>query len=166
MGRVHVLAWQAAYRGIMPDEFLDSMSPDRVASSWRNAMAADPQPPGDRRLVAVWHGEVVGIALVSAERTDPDGEVGELVLINVEPRAWGQGVGMELLSGCCEALAELGYAEAVLWVARENARARRFYEREGWRPDGAKRVEVIAGATVVDARYRRCDLPRAASQSR
>ena len=38
-----------------------------------------------------------------------------------------------------------------LWVLRDNARARRFYEGHGWRADGTERV---AGG-VVEVRYRR-----------
>ncbi len=54
---------------------------------------------------------------------------------------------------CVESLRELGYAEAILWVATENRRARRFYEREGWHFDGASKVEVMEGVEVSEVRY-------------
>jgi len=38
------------------------------------------------------------------------------------------------------ALREAGVETARLWVLEENARARRFYEKRGWRPDGSTRV--------------------------
>lgn len=36
-------------------------------------------------------------------------------------------------------LATDGYPSAVLWVVSENARARAFYEAEGWIADGTER---------------------------
>jgi hypothetical protein len=42
---IHVEAWRAAYRGIVPDEYLDSLSIDGRESTWRqNLLAAEPQP--------------------------------------------------------------------------------------------------------------------------
>lgn len=35
-----------------------------------------------------------------------------------------------------------------------NERARRFYERQGWRPDGAEKTEEHSGATLHEVRYR------------
>ncbi len=37
-------------------------------------------------------------------------------------------------------LAAGGSTSARLWVLEDNARARRFYERRGWRRDGSDRV--------------------------
>lgn len=42
-----------------------------------------------------------------------------------------------------------------LWVLKHNARARRFYERAGFAPDGAEEAEEIAGARVPEVRYAR-----------
>ncbi len=74
-------------------------------------------------------------------------------MFDPEPEVWGQGIGSDLLAVCVESLRELGYAEAVLWVATENRRARRFYEREGWHSDGASKVEVLEGVEVSEVRY-------------
>ncbi|MGZ4388822.1 MAG: N-acetyltransferase family protein [Gaiellaceae bacterium] len=54
----------------------------------------------------------------------------------VRPEAWGTGVAALLHD---RALAALGSGTARLWVLEENHRARRFYERRGWRPDGTTR---------------------------
>jgi RimJ/RimL family protein N-acetyltransferase len=43
----------------------------------------------------------------------------------------------------------------VLWVLEANERARRFYERGGWKADGETRVEAISGQPVPQVRYRR-----------
>jgi ribosomal protein S18 acetylase RimI-like enzyme len=56
------------------------------------------------------------------------------------------------------ALAELargGYQHATLWVLDTNARARRFYDAAGFRPDGAEKTDDSRGFPVTEIRYRR-----------
>ena len=47
------------------------------------------------------------------------------------------------------------FGSAVLWVLEQNHRARRFYEREGWWPDGARASEDVASLSLPTVRYRR-----------
>jgi GNAT superfamily N-acetyltransferase len=58
----------------------------------------------------------------------------------VRPEAWGTGVAAELHDRALEALRANGVERARLWVLEHNLRARRFYERRGWAPDGTSRV--------------------------
>lgn len=155
MGRAHVQAWQGAYRGIMPDEFLDELNATERAETWRAAIERKPEPEEGRRLVVDLGDETVGLALVWPARGDDEAGLGELILINVLPSSWGSGAGTALLQECVKSLALLGFEEAILWVARDNARARRFYEREGWMADGASKADDVGGGTLVhEVRYR------------
>ncbi|NNF69815.1 MAG: GNAT family N-acetyltransferase [Acidimicrobiia bacterium] len=155
MGRVHVEAWQAAYTGIMPEDFLTSLDATARAAEWRAVMERNPNPEEGRRLVAELGDTVVGLALVWPGRQKDEKGLGELIMINTAPSAWGTGAGTALLAGCVDGLTQLGFAEAVLWVAADNARARRFYEREGWRTDGASKSDDFGGTIVEELRYRR-----------
>lgn len=154
-GRVHTESWQAAYRGLMPDDFLDNISAEERANGIRAAIERNPEPEEGRRLVAELDGEVVGIALLWAERSgEPD--TGEVILLYLVPEAWGRGVGPALMGRCIDEMRSIGYREAVLWVAEANPRARRFYEREGWVPDGGRKVEDLGGSgDIAEVRYRR-----------
>ena len=58
----------------------------------------------------------------------------------VRPEAWGTGVAGELHDRAVAALRVAGVERARLWVLEHHARARRFYERRGWAPDGTSRV--------------------------
>ncbi len=152
MGRVHVRAWQVAYRGQMPDEYLDGLSTEDRAKMWSNALARrdDSRPT----LVAIDHDEqVVGFAAVGPAADAPG--TGELYAINIDPHRWGRGYGRALLATAEVELASLGYSEAVLWVLPGNMRARRFYEAAGWTTDGAERTTEVLGVVVSEIRYRR-----------
>jgi GNAT superfamily N-acetyltransferase len=132
MGRVHVRAWQAAYRGQMPDDYLHGLRPEDRAAHWEGALRRE-----DLRgaiLVAERAGEVIGFAVAGPSR-DPEG-AGELYAINLDPAHWGTGAGRALLQAAQAELARPGFDETVLWVLEGNARARRFYEIAGWIADG------------------------------
>jgi RimJ/RimL family protein N-acetyltransferase len=58
----------------------------------------------------------------------------------VIPERWGTGLAGELHDRAVEVVRELGSERCHLWVLEDNARARRFYERRGWREDGRTRV--------------------------
>jgi ribosomal protein S18 acetylase RimI-like enzyme len=151
MGRLHVRAWQTAYRGHMPDAYLDGLRPAERAAYWAEVLGRE-----DLRgvvLVAERAGEVVGFA-AAGPSPDPEG-AGELYSINVDPGAWGTGAGRALLQAAQAELARLGLDDAVLWVLPANARARRFYEVAGWVADGTERTAEVLGVSVPEMRYRR-----------
>jgi ribosomal protein S18 acetylase RimI-like enzyme len=151
MGRLHVRAWQAAYRGHMPDDYLDGLRASERAAGWERVLGVE--RPGCAVLVAERDGEVVGFANVGPAQ-DPEG-AGELYAINVDPAHWGTGAGRALLEAAQAELARLGFDETVLWVLPANARARRFYEIAGWASDGTERTVDALGVTIPEVRYRR-----------
>jgi GNAT superfamily N-acetyltransferase len=151
LGRLHVRAWQAAYRGQMPDDYLDGLRAEERAAGWERGLQRD--RARDPVLVAERDGGVVGFAVVGPAE-EPRG-AGELYAINVDPDHWGTGAGRALLLAAHEQLARLGFAEAVLWVLPRNRRARRFYEAAGWVTDGTERSIEVQGVVVPEVRYRR-----------
>lgn len=54
-----------------------------------------------------------------------------------------------------ERLVERGHRSARCWVLVGNTRAERFYETDGWRPDGERRLETVQGITVDVRRFQR-----------
>jgi GNAT superfamily N-acetyltransferase len=146
IAEVHVRTWQAAYRHAFPAEVLDGLSVDERATGWQKRVTED---------MALWvaeaGGRVVGFAAAGPSRTE--GGSAELFAIYVLPEAWGAGAGPGLMAAAKEWFAQEGYATAMLWVLADNPRARRFYEREGWRVDG-ERVDTVRGVEVEEALYR------------
>lgn len=70
----------------------------------------------------------------------------EIVAIHSLPESWGTGLGHALLT---EALIQIGDRPVFLWAFKENKRARRFYEKHGFRWDGIERVSEFDGALEV-----------------
>jgi GNAT superfamily N-acetyltransferase len=152
IAEVHVASWLAAYRGLLPDEALAALDVDVRSERWREVLAA-----GSHTLVAEADGGVYGVASIGRSR-DPDAgtDVGELYGLYLRPERWDQGLGRALHDAAVDDLRAQGFAEATLWVLDTNERARRFYERQGWRADGSVRSDRVGERrTLVDeARYR------------
>jgi len=153
---VHARSWQGAYRGLLPQKYLDGLDPADRTERWRRALERDDWPAAGT-IVAVSDGQVGGFAHFGPARdTDAGGpRVGEINAIYVLPQAWGTGLDRSLMTAALSELAAGGYETAALWVLESNARARRFYARAGWTADGAAKQEDIGGSPVTEVRYRR-----------
>lgn len=73
----------------------------------------------------------------------------------VRPERIGTGVGRALMDALLARAESDGRASLLLWVLRENGRARRFYEKAGFAPDGAEEPFEVDGVAVPEVRYRR-----------
>ena len=152
IARVHVASWRAAYRGIVPDPILDALSVERRTMYWHDTTTNPGEVP---TWVAVVGAELVGFASGGPHRDDdlPPG-AGELWSIYVQPASWGVGVGRALFERAVADLGARGFGPLALWVLTANERGRRFYERHGWRGDGATRVLDFDGTPIEEMRYR------------
>ena len=137
----HIEGWRVGYRDLLPPEFLQSEEFAQVRlDRWR--LWTWPSP-GSEMYVAVVDGRVVGFGHAGPERRDDrlDDEAtsrGEVFGFYLHPDAWGSGAADQLMATCADFLIGLGFTEAVLWVLRDNPRARGFYERAGWSFNGCE----------------------------
>ncbi len=127
IARVHVESWRSTYRGLLPDGFLDSLHDVRYAERWRRSL----EDEATRVYVAEDGREVVAFASCGRERAGEDGYSGELYAIYVLQQAQGRGYGRGLVRAAVGGLRELDLDDMIVWVLRENARARQFYEGLG-----------------------------------
>src|SRR5580658_5310835 len=137
IAEVHVRTWQAAYRGQVPDEHLDSLSVEERESTWFEILRGSNLPGSGVFVIEDDNRAVVGFVGL-APSTDPDAtsDTGEVGAIYVLREHWGAGYGSTLLEQATESLREAECSSATLWVLDSNARARSFYERARWVPDG------------------------------
>ncbi|MFF0889640.1 GNAT family N-acetyltransferase [Streptomyces sp. NPDC003456] len=155
VAEIRTRGWQHAYRGMMPQAYLDGLSVAQDAERRRALLARGED--GVRNLVAEdAAGEVVGWACFGPHR---DGRVrtrdAELYAVYVHPDRLGRGAGRALVAESVARCAATGHGRMFLWVLRDNDRARRFYARAGFRPDGAEESSEVDGVAVPEVRYAR-----------
>lgn len=153
---VHVRSWQAAYFGLMPQEYLDSLGAEQRLPRWERVLR-EAEWPQAGTFVAEDGGKITGFASICPARDDDadPGRAGELAAIYLLPEWWGMGVGQQLMTSALSALSDAGYGEALLWVLDTNSRARRFYEAASWQADGAVKEDPSRGFVLKEVRYRR-----------
>jgi ribosomal protein S18 acetylase RimI-like enzyme len=145
VARIHVRAWQHGYRGLLPDAYLDSLRAEDRAARYTFGVASAPITS-----VALAASAIVGFVTIKDD---------ELAALHVDPDAWRRGIGSRLLAHARTQLASSGMTRAWLHVLAGNARARRFYERDGWRAVGEPSREIVWGAEVEELRYERSLTP-------
>lgn len=140
ISRVYEESWKYAYRGIIPQTYLDSIPQGHWAD------AADRE--GRRSLILLEEGRIVGTSCVSRSRLEELSDWGEIISIYLLPEYIGKGFGHALLCAAVEELRQMGFRSVFLWVLEENARARRFYEREGFTESGKVLDDEIGGRAL------------------
>jgi GNAT superfamily N-acetyltransferase len=125
IAQVRIDSWRAAYRGMIPDSYLDAMKVDDSTRMWTRVLSAGSDAACT--FVAEVEGELVGFAagITLAERKlDFDAE---LTALYVLPSAQRAGIGRRLLSEVAATLAAAGAPNMLVWVLAKNSKARDFY---------------------------------------
>jgi ribosomal protein S18 acetylase RimI-like enzyme len=150
--RVHIRSWQASYRSLIAQEYLDGLEPETWSTRYAFGRVGIGVP---FTVLAVDGGTICGLATTGLCRDDDLPGFGELLAIYVDPDCVRSGVGSLLIAAGRKRLSAIGIAEASLWVLDGNDAARRFYERDGWAFDGTRRTREYGGAPADEVRYRR-----------
>ncbi|MEE4542735.1 GNAT family N-acetyltransferase [Streptomyces sp. V4-01] len=152
VSELRIRGWRWAYRGIVPQSYLDAMDPVQDAARRREFFAASAGRVDN--VLAVADAAVVGWASFGPCRGEPDAAVdGELYALYLRPDWVGRGVGRALTDAVVERTARRGRRRLLLWVLADNSRARRLYSAAGFAPDGAETSDDYDGVRLREVRY-------------
>jgi ribosomal protein S18 acetylase RimI-like enzyme len=155
IAEVTVAGWQVAYRGILPDDFLDGLRVDTREIGWREMLTRDVDGGTPAWIAVHADGRVLGFVAGGPPRDeDVPLPAAEVYAIYVQPEAWRNGAGRALLETAVAHWSTRGATTLVLWVFEDNARARAFYEALGWRADGGRQELELGGTSSIEVRYR------------
>ena len=129
-------SWHSAYSGIIPKDilakFTDIETRRKALEKWMSGGEAV-------YLLAYCDNIPCGACCIGASREADQPKSGEIVAIYLLEEYWGCGIGGVLMQAALEELKAMGLERALLWVLERNVRARRFYEKCGFSPDGASK---------------------------
>ena len=104
-------------------------------------------------LLAIAHGKAVGHVGLSPftmfQQQPPPADTINLWQLFVRPPWQGRGVARQLIGAAVAEARRRGFTRMRLWTPRDAARARRFYEREGWTATGDTRGRTSLALPVV-----------------
>jgi ribosomal protein S18 acetylase RimI-like enzyme len=149
ISRIHALSWKKAYKGIVPQAYLDELREDLwvpAFNTWikNGVLTAQLISVEDKPVGSIAYGK-------SRDKSRP--EWGEIVSLYLLPEYFGRGYGNELLKAALLDLRQSGYQNIYLWVLKENQRARHFYEKNQWQCNGDECVCKVSGKELIDIRY-------------
>lgn len=157
IGAIRVAAWQAAYRGAMPDAYLDALDPGANLEWLRAALGAEPAPFTLRVVDDDAEGRPMAFSIVGKPRyavASPASTM-ELWALNVHPQHWRRGAGQQLVQQALVDAQAQGCAAVELWCIQTNMAARRLYEACGFRASGAARTTShLTGHPLQEVAYR------------
>lgn len=140
--------WKAAYVGIVPQEYLDSLGAGK-----KNRMQDDLSAAKLKVLLLFADGVPAGAVGYGKSREESRADWGEIVCLYLRPAYWRRGYGGKLLQAAVDALTREGFRKCYLWVMTENRRAREFYRAMGFAPTEETNFYEIAGKRIEDVRY-------------
>ena len=120
--------WHAGHAGHVPP----GLTAARTLAAFHERT---PARVADTTVALAGSGELLGFVMVVGD---------EVEQVFVGPAARGTGLARDLLAEAERQVAAGGHREAWLAVVVGNARARRFYEKRGWRDEGDLAYEVVA----------------------
>ncbi|HYD32661.1 MAG TPA: GNAT family N-acetyltransferase [Azospirillaceae bacterium] len=150
IAHVHVDSWRTTYPGMVPDDYLVSLSERASLLRWRHALTG--AWGTNRTFIAedpAWG--IIGFATCGIQRTKLEGFGGEFYALYLQDFAQGQGTGRQLMATMADDLRAVGINSAVVWVLKSNP-SRWFYQRLGGMPLAEQPIR-FAGADLVEFAY-------------
>lgn len=149
LGKIHAKSWQVAYKGIVPEEILANITPERRQKYFEKALTEG----WEEDALIYKDNDAAGLICIGKCRDeDKSQEYGEVWGIYLSPEYWNEGLGRELMNWGLNELKVRGFKKVTLWVLEENQRARRFYELMGFKHDGTVK-EITIGKPLREYRY-------------
>ena len=142
LARLQVDSYRRAYRGLLPDAFLQRFTVEEQQADWRAML---PPVAGEAVLLATAEtNEVLGYVVARLPRPMAPGGEGEVASLHVRSDSQGGGVGQALFNAACAWLASEGCRSMIVWVLDGNP-ADGFYEHLGGTPAGRRAIGLGEG---------------------
>jgi len=151
LGQITSCSWQAAYKGIVPDDYLAGIAPESRAERFRAVLK---QRPDVEFYIVLADDIPIGVMNLHPCADEDAKGCAEIGVFYFLPEYWGKSCAAPAMEFALSRLKELGFQTVVLNVLEENVRARRFYEKQGFVPDGTRSV-INLGKELVHVRYRK-----------
>jgi ribosomal protein S18 acetylase RimI-like enzyme len=141
-------SWKSAFQDIIDREMLENCTNlEKVTAMYKRILE---QNIGNGYILKI-DGNPHCIAWWSATRTKDMPDYAELICIHSLPSNWHKGYGSKMIHKVLADISSSGYSKVMLWVFKENERARKFYESIGFYTTG--RAQTAWNATEIAYEY-------------
>ena len=124
--------WNAAYKGIISDEFLKNMDIQELSENWKN--------------------KILGVIIFGESKDYITKDIGEVFVLYVKVEEKRKGIGTQLMNFAKNKLIEEGYTKMIIWCLIGNKEGANFYKKCG----GIKTKErdyILGGIQIREEGY-------------
>ena len=140
IGKIHSIAWQQAYEGLFPADYINTETSDK-----RKREFAETLPDERYQYFLIFEEDAcVGVVKIVTENKEC-----EIASIYILKKYCGRGFGQEVMSQLVEMYKDY---RIFLWTLEENDRARNFYEKTGFKVTGDVRT-ISRGRDYKQVKY-------------
>lgn len=146
IARVQVETWQSAYRGLIPQEYINTLDVSKKTEQWQKKIILN----WELILIAVYNGKVVWFITwwESRDKIEYDWEIRAFYVLEECQWKW---IGTQLFDAMGKEFKQLWFKSFYLWVLH-NWPAREFYENKWWKYIDEK-IEKIGDIEIVEVSY-------------
>ncbi|MBQ8654967.1 MAG: GNAT family N-acetyltransferase [Clostridia bacterium] len=149
ISHINATSWRKAYRGIIPQHYLDRL-PDEY---WVPSVRAWLDSGRFSALIVLEDKKPQGACIYGRSRDESLAGWGEIVSLYLLPEARRRGLGSRLLEEAVSRLQADGYARLFVWSFEKNLPADAFYRRHGFFPSTDRESVPLGGAVIHERRY-------------
>ena len=133
---VRIKTWQSAYKGIVPDSFLNSMSVESKVKSYKFGSDLE---PGHYFFAVKSGSKIIGFLYLCKYREADIEGMGEIGGIYLLPEFHSKGIGAQMMQFSIDFLKGKSYKQIGIWVLEQNEKAISFYKKFGFEIDGCRK---------------------------
>jgi ribosomal protein S18 acetylase RimI-like enzyme len=146
IAQVHIQAWRVAYRGIVPDAFLDNLLLADHAQQWEKNLNST----ASKTLVFEIEDQVQGWVCFGNGRDKGEDAALEIYALYINPHRWRSGIGRQLVEAVKQ---HDSRTNIYLWVLESNSSAQHFYDSMAFINSGDTKTISWAGVRLEELKY-------------
>jgi len=139
-GEIHSLAWQQAYEGLFPAEYIDTENSEKRKQEFKDALQ------DERYQYFLVYDEDICVGIVKIFMENEDCEIASIYFLK---KYCGRGLGRKVIAQLVEMYKDYCF---FLWTLEENHMARRFYVKNGFEETGDVRT-IFRGRDFLQVKY-------------
>lgn len=151
IANIKIRSWQGAFKNVMPQDAIDSLSLDELTSEWQRILT-NPIEKSNTILCEI-DGKAIGFASYGLDRINSESDLGELYALYFLPDYRSNGYGSKLVTYALDELKNKRFKEVYLWALAKNSVAIEFYKKHGFNNINKQKIYEIAGYKLPAVAY-------------
>ena len=139
--------WDAAYKGIIPEEYLKNRELDKMSKGWKEKIETTQEV-----YVYKENNQILGVIMFGKARDFECEDTGEVFVLYVKVEEKRRGIGSKLIEFAKNKLIEAGYRKMIIWCLKGNIQGENFYKKHGGHKI-RERDYIVGGINVREVGY-------------